>query len=158
MYTHPSRNTNLHSSKVDSTSNANTNHSPSRSNNLLIAELLSEIPGQMSKSVETMESKRHSNQKLSCNLSSYWPRGECGSHGGRGQVPAQKRSNKVCGTEGVHASRENTTSDTVKGRKVPCHLWLVDCQMWRGRTVLALRDEDLVGIGRSHLLSCYWST
>jgi hypothetical protein len=36
-------------------------------------------------------------------------------------------------------------------------LRLVDGEMGRGRAVLSLRDEDLVAVGRGHLLSCYGS-
>jgi hypothetical protein len=61
-------------------------------------------------------------------------------------VPSEQRSNEVCGSEDVEAAGEDGASETVRDGEDPGDLWLVDCEVGGGGSVLALGDEDLVAV------------
>lgn len=61
-----------------------------------------------------------------------------------GETQAEQRGGAEGNGRGEEPEREDHTADTVQRRQVPSQLRLVDGQVRRHRSVLALRDEDLL--------------
>lgn len=81
-----------------------------------------------------------------------------GGHRGRDrsglEVPAEDGSDEVRDAEEVEGPGEDAPGDAVECGQVPCYLRAVDGEMGGGGTVLALLDEDFVGVGGGELLRC----
>jgi hypothetical protein len=142
--------TSNHGSQVKRTGNSETNNSPSGSDDGLIRELPAGIPDQVTNAVPAVEGEGHGNDELGSYLEQHRPGTKGGGHRGALEVPAEERSGEVGGAEDVHAAGERGARDTVQTREVPGDLWAVDGEMGRGGTVLALGNEDLIGILRRH--------
>lgn len=108
----------------------------------------------MSQSIPRVECKRESHRSLRRDLSSDWPSRNTGNQRGGGEAGANQWSKEVGEAEYVETAGEGDAGDTVEGGADPGYLWAVDGQMWGCWTLLALLDEDVVGVCWGDLLSC----
>lgn len=118
--------TTLHQGQSKGTRDSQTNNSPASPDNLLVRELFTKIPDQMSHSVERMVGERKGKRELQWDLGSKRESAKRSSERRGLKVPSEQRRHKVCQGEGVETAGERNTGDTVERGPDPCDLRLVD--------------------------------
>lgn len=124
-----------------------TDSSPARSDDLLVLESDTHVPGQMPQAVKAMEEEWEGEESLQSHLHGRGPSSNCRHHRLRLEVPSSVRSDQVGDTEEIEGAREDDASDSVERRGVPGDLRPVDGQVGGDGAVDALFREDLGGFG-----------
>ena len=101
-------------SQAHSSDSSQTNHSPSRVNDLLILQLQSHVPNQMPKTVEAVEGEWCSHKGFESEFGDSGPFGEARDQSGGSQLPAEKWGDEVEESEGVDTAGEDSAGNTVE--------------------------------------------
>lgn len=113
--------------------------------------LLTEIPHQVSNTIEGVESEWESHSSLGKHFHGNWQSSKCRNNRGRVERNRQKRGGSVSTRQRVESTSHSNTGDSVETRQHPGELWLVDGQVWGHRTVLSLCNKDLIFLLVAHL-------
>jgi hypothetical protein len=132
--------------------------SPSRSDDLLVLEPDTHVPGQMPQAVEAVEEEGESEESLQSDLDSRGPSSNCRHHGLCLKVPSSVRSDQVGDAEDIEGSGEDDASESVERRGVPGDLRSVDGQVGGDGAVDALFRKDFGCFGLRGVLGCCEST
>lgn len=128
-------------------------NSPAGLDDLLVLEAQTQIPRQMPDAVQRVEEEGECDGGLSGDLRNERPAGDGRDHGGSLKVPSEGGSGEVCEAEEVESTAQSDTGDTGEGREDPGDLGLVDGKMRGDGALLALLDENLLGLVSFDVLS-----
>ena len=104
--------------------------SPPSLNDLLVRQLLAQIPNKMSHPIEGVICERQCNSKLHSKFGCKRERPERSCYRGRFEMPAKQRRDEISRREDIKSAGENGASDTVQSAAIPCYLWSIDGEMW----------------------------
>lgn len=104
--------------------------SPASHNDLLVRQLLAQVPDQVADAIEAMESHWQRRRELNQELSSDGERAKRSRNGRRTQLPAKERRRKIRHGEEVERTGTDKARDSVEHTRVPGDLWTVDRQVW----------------------------